>query len=173
MNLIKISSARPKWLTATLLAAGLTFATSSQAAPVFSVGDVSLWNVGDGQANGDFQVATDTAFAGGGLELGLRATKRKVGNTKPNGNVYSYGVENSAGAGASDPNRARWNFDLHIAYDSVFADLDSLTLTITSSNATNPPSAAVVDLFNPFVRMAITATAAQAPAQAARRPLVP
>ena len=142
-------------LRAAAVGAGLALAGAAQAVPVSTVGDVSVWNVGNGQANGDFQVVTDAAFTGGALQLGIRATERKVGNTTPDGNVYRYAVGPSAGTAPSDPNRARWNFDFHVDYAGIVADLDGLTLAISSSNPTNVPTVPVVDLLDAGVRAAV------------------
>lgn len=141
--------------TAAVLVTGVTFGASAAAVPVFSVGDVDLWNVGDGQSNGDFQVADDAMFTGGALQLGIRATERKVGNTTPGGNIYRYAPGHSAGGSASDATRARWNFDLHVSYAGDIADLDSLTLSIVSSNPLNVPTSPVVNLLDGLVRGAI------------------
>lgn len=130
----------------------LSAAPVAWAVPVATVGDVDVWNVGSGQSNGDFQVMTDVDFAGGRLQLGIRATERKVGNTTPSGDIYRYDTGHSAGGGVSDTMRARWNFDLHVSYDGMISDLDSLTLAIGSSNPVNVPTAPVVDLLDVLVR---------------------
>ena len=112
---------------------------------------VSIWNVGSGQANGDFQVQNGQ-LGGEVIELGIRASERKVGNITPSGSTYDVPLGFSAGGSPSDQNRAAWNFDFHIGYGGDIADLDSLTLRITSNNANTPANGGVFDLLNPIFR---------------------
>jgi hypothetical protein len=63
---------------------------------------------GAGQLNGGFIVNTDATT---GIEVGIRASKRFFGPVWPQaGNIYY--VEQ--GLSSSGPNRATWNYDIHI-----------------------------------------------------------
>lgn len=125
----------------------LSGASLAWAAPVSSVGNVNVWNVGSGQANGDFQVTDDAVFNGGAVQLGLRATLRQSGNVTPTGDVYE--IQPGIQPGTEGNPRARWNFDYHVNYADVVANLDALTLQITSTNANTPAGGGVTDLLNP------------------------
>ena len=76
------------------------------------------WDVGGGQCNGSFTVTEIESFPADGedgIELGLRAEQRRVGqviNTSNNG-VYEVGT----GPDPTQANRAWWNFQHSIAYD--------------------------------------------------------
>lgn len=145
--------------------AAMTFAVAAFAAMATTnaanAAAVSIWNVGSGQANGDFQV--QTGQLGEILELGIRASERKVGNITPSGSTYDVPVGFSAGGSPSDQNRAAWNFDFHIGFDDEIALLDSLTLRITSNNANTPANGGVFDLLDPAFRAAVDCHTPSAP----------
>lgn len=111
------------------------------------------WDVGSGQCNGSFSTTTDGAFPGGSLELGLRAEERRVGQVAPTGpNDYTVQLGNDTNAPPA-LNRAWWNFQGSIAYNGGIANLDALTLQITTDVGPNLPAAPSVDLLaiRPFV----------------------
>lgn len=104
------------------------------------------WDVGSGQCNGSFSVTSDGAFPGGALELGLRAEQRRVGQVAQTGpNDYTVQTGLDVGPPAA-PNRAWWNFQGSIAYNGAIANLDALTLQITTDVGPNLPAAPIVDL---------------------------
>ncbi len=144
---LRVVRAAAMTLAVTAAATFVTAGTATAAA-------VSIWNVGLGQANGDFQVQTGQ-LGGQNIELGIRATERKVGNITPSGGTYDVPLGFSAGGTPTDANRAAWNFDFHISYGGDFAGLDSLSLLISSSNANVPASGGVFDLLNPAFRAAV------------------
>jgi hypothetical protein len=106
--------------------------------------DVTSWDVGSGQINGNFSVTSDLDFAGGPLELGLRAEQRQTGAVVPTAGD-NYLVQPGIQPGV--PTRAWWNFQLSIAYEDISL-LDSLTLTITRDGGTNsqPSGTGIFDL---------------------------
>ena len=111
------------------------------------------WDVGSGQCNGSFGVASDGAFTGGALELGLRAEQRRVGQvaqTGPNDYTVQTGPDVEVPTAV---NRAWWNFQGSIAYGGSISDLDSLTLSITTDVGPNLPASPVTDLLalRPFI----------------------
>lgn len=71
--------------------------------------DVSQWNVGSGQPNGEFVTAERL-----GIEIGLRAQERFTGpleaTASPNGKVGVY----QASVGSTGGNNATWNYDFHV-----------------------------------------------------------
>jgi hypothetical protein len=101
------------------------------------------WDVGSGQCNGSFSVADDAGFAGGHLELGLRAEQRSIGQVADNGGG-DYTV--ALGADPTNTNRAWWNFQASIAYDGSINDLDALTLTIVTDRGSTVPLVGPQDL---------------------------
>ena len=112
--------------------------------------NVTSWDVGSGQVNGNFSVTSDQGFIGGPIELGLRAEQRSIGAVIPTGDSYTVlpGTDPTSGG-----TRAWWNFQVSIAYgDSqnpvTIADLTSLTLTISKDAGTNssPSGTGVFDL---------------------------
>lgn len=120
--------------------AALTFmAAAAQAAPL-SGGNVNNWNVGDGQLNGNFVGDED-----GAGQLGLRATNRQGPYVTPVGNVYTFAV----GPQPGQPNRARWNFDIHAFYADGFDADDELELTIHEASSGQSAS---FDLLDPLLR---------------------
>ncbi len=131
-----------------VMAIGLMSATTWAAS-------VNIWNVGSGQANGDFQV-TESGIAGEKIQLGIRTTLRQLGNIVPSGNVYTVlpGTQGGIASEPVNPNRARWNFDFHIAYSGDISTLDALVLQISTVGGSTP-AAPVIDLLNPFIRGAI------------------
>lgn len=115
------------------------------AVPVHSSNtDVTSWDVGSGQVNGNFSVTSDLDFAGGPLELGLRAEQRQTGAVVPTAGD-NYLVQPGIQPGV--PTRAWWNFQLSIAYEDISL-LDSLTLTISLDDGTNsqPSGTGIFDL---------------------------
>jgi len=113
-------------------------AGSALAVPVHTSNtDVTSWDVGSGQVNGNFSVTSDADFLGGPIELGLRAEQRRVGAVVPTAGD-NYLVQPGIQPGV--PNRAWWNFQLSIAYVDI-DELDTLTLTIALIDGTNSPPA--------------------------------
>jgi len=100
------------------------------------------WRQGSGNTGAHFTTATDQFGAAAPLdiELGLRAVQRNVGTVTPSGNTY---VVQPGPSG--QPTRAWWNFDIHVDYEGVIADLDSLTLDISTGNG-SPPASGPFDL---------------------------
>jgi hypothetical protein len=85
------------------------------------------WDVGSGQCNGSFTVTQDTSFPsdnGGGIELGLRAEQRSVGQVANISGDYEVETGNDDTSAVND--RAWWNFHTSVAYDGDIADLDVL-----------------------------------------------
>jgi hypothetical protein len=106
------------------------------------------WDVGSGQCNGSFTLFTDMAFSGGGIELGLRAEERRVGQVaRQAGDSYEVQTGNDTNAPPAT-NRAWWNFQLSIGYGSMISGLDGLTLQIRTDASTNMPAAGSVDLLS-------------------------
>lgn len=71
--------------------------------------DVSEWNVGSGQFNGEFVVAEQQ-----GIELGLRIQERFVGPLEVTGdNGNRVGVYHAV-TGDTGGNNATWNYDWHV-----------------------------------------------------------
>lgn len=99
------------------------------------------WDVGNGQCNGSFTVTRDASFAspdGDGIELGLRAEQRSVGQVANSGGDYLV----QTGADPTNAARAWWNFQPSIAYDGGIADLDELTLAIRTDAGNSVPAGA-------------------------------
>jgi hypothetical protein len=72
--------------------------------------NVSQWNVGSGQFNGEFVIAE-----GQGVELGLRAQKRGEGLLEVSGtNGNRVGVYQATTGVSSGTNNATWNYDFHV-----------------------------------------------------------
>jgi hypothetical protein len=100
------------------------------------------WDVGSGQCNGSFTVTHDSAFpsAGGdGIELGIRAEQRRVGQVTNNTGDY----EVQTGPDTTPPpalNRAWWNFQHSIAYDGDIDDLDGLVFAIRTDAGSSVPA---------------------------------
>lgn len=88
------------------------------------------WTVGSGQTNGHFVGVRDSAFSGGGIELGLRAQQRFVGPYTPTLVNSNWGVlpMYTTTTGTSGPNRATWNYDFSINYAGGTGNLDNVTL---------------------------------------------
>ncbi|MEE8525885.1 MAG: hypothetical protein V3T72_18270 [Thermoanaerobaculia bacterium] len=113
------------------------------------------WDVGSGQCNGSFTLATDLAFPGSGIELGLRAEERRIGQVaRLAGDNYEVQTGNDTTAPPAT-NRAWWNFHLSIASGGLISDLDALTLQIRTDASTNLPVAPSFDLL--ALRVAIDA----------------
>jgi hypothetical protein len=100
------------------------------------------WRQGSGNTGAHFTTATDTfgATAPLNIELGLRAIQRNVGTITPFGSLYP--VEPGP---SLQLNRAWWNFDIHVQYEGIIADLDSLTLDISTGGG-SPPGLTPFDL---------------------------
>ena len=86
--------------------------------------DVSEWNVGSGQFNGEFTVTERQ-----GIELGLRIQKRYVGPaevTPDNGNRTGiYDVK----TGDTGDNNATWNYDWHVDLSNARGNAKGKTLS--------------------------------------------
>lgn len=138
--------------------AGLLGVTSgiANAAPITTYdAAVTEWAVGTGQTNDHFAVTTDGAFAGGAIELGLRAQQRRVGSITPSPAASAnYLVQ--TGSDPSQLSRAWWNFDMAVTYGGLLVDLDSLTLRIVQSSGTNS-GGGTFDLLNPLLFAATNA----------------
>ena len=96
------------------------------------------WDVGNGQCNGSFTRTLDAAFpsaGGGGIELGMRAEQRSVGQVANNAGDYEVQTGNDTTAGVAD--RAWWNFQHSIAYDGNINDLDGLSFAIRTDAGLN------------------------------------
>jgi hypothetical protein len=91
------------------------------------------WDVGSGQCNGSFTTTLD-----GGLELGMRAEQRSVGQVANNGGDYE--VQTGPDDTQPNPNRAWWNFQQSIAYDGDIDDLDELVFTIRTDAGSAVPA---------------------------------
>ena len=103
------------------------------------------WDVGSGQCNGSFTLFSDPMFPGGGIELGLRAEERRIGQVaRLAGDNYEVQTGNDANAPPAT-NRAWWNFQFSVATDAV-SDLDALTLQIRTDASSNLPAAPSFDL---------------------------
>jgi hypothetical protein len=100
-----------------------SFVSAASATVAFDADLASGWTQGTGTSNGNFAVDTEA----NGVELGLRATLRNVGNITPVDNVYT------APAGIGAPNRALWNFDFSVNPGTVG---DHSLLTITGPGGT-------------------------------------
>jgi hypothetical protein len=97
------------------------------------------WDVGSGQCNGSFTVTSDSAFPsadGDGIELGMRAEQRSVGQVANGGGDY----EVQTGADPTNPARAWWNFQHSIAYDGAIGDLDQLVFAIRTDAGSAVPA---------------------------------
>ena len=103
------------------------------------------WDVGAGQCNGDFTVATNPLFPGGALELGMRIEQRSQGQlNSPQHSGVNYEVQ--TGTDPSNNARAWWNFQHSIAYNGAISTLDKLTFAIRTDVGTQTPAQPVVDL---------------------------
>ena len=100
------------------------------------------WDVGSGQCNGDFTVTNDPSFPsnGAGIELGMRAEQRRIGQV-PN-NAGDYEVQTGDDPGTSGT-RAWWNFQHSIAYDGNIGNLDSLKFVIRTDAGSSVPASPV------------------------------
>ena len=94
------------------------------------------WGVGDGQCNGSFVVTADPLFPsqGNGIELGMRAEQRSVGQVDPVDSEYV--VE--TGTDPTNAARAWWNFQHSISYDGNINDLDALIFAIRTAGPSVP-----------------------------------
>lgn len=86
--------------------------------------DVSEWDVGAGQPNGEFTVTTQQ-----GIELGLRAQERFVGPLEASGEqgnrVGVYGAETGSTGG---DNNGTWNYDWHVDLSNATGNAQGTTL---------------------------------------------
>ena len=76
---------------------------------------------------------------GDGIELGMRAEQRSVGQVANGGGDYTV----QTGADPTTGGRAWWNFQQSIAYDGNIGDLDALVFAIrvdASSAVAAPPT---------------------------------
>jgi hypothetical protein len=98
------------------------------------------WDVGSGQCNGSFTTTLDGDFPspdGDGLELGMRAEQRSVGQVDNNGGDY----EVETGADPTNSARAWWNFQQSIAYDGEIDEIDELVFAIRTDAGIAVPAA--------------------------------
>ena len=96
------------------------------------------WGVGDGQCNGSFVVTRDALFPspdGNGIELGMRAEQRSVGQVDPVDSDYAV----DTGPDPTRADRAWWNFQHSISYDGNVNDLDELTFAIRTDAGPSVP----------------------------------
>lgn len=121
--------------------------------PVSPLSAVLGWDVGAGQCNGSFTVTRDISFpadGADGIELGMRAEQRRVGQVARNllGNgVGDYEVQTGPDTTFGPAlNRAWWNFQPSLAYDGEIDALDGVALAIRTDVGPNQPSAPVFDL---------------------------
>lgn len=106
-----------KTLSLLAFAASAALLGTAHAAPVYNTNVVSNVIYGSGNSNGGWNVDT-----GGNVELGLRAHVRyDLVNNQPQ-NVFNNNGDGTAsmaaGSPASNPTRARWNFDWSINSDA-------------------------------------------------------
>ena len=97
------------------------------------------WDTGSGQCNGSFTTAVDGGFpslGGDGLELGMRAEQRSVGQVANVGGDYTV----QTGVDPSNSERAWWNFQQSIAYDGDIDDLDELIFAIRTDAGSAVPA---------------------------------
>jgi hypothetical protein len=98
--------------------------------------------VGNGQCNGSFTVVRDPAFPsidGDGIELGLRAEQRSVGQVEAIAGDYL--VQTGPDTTQPNPNRAWWNIQHSIAYYGAVDDLDELVFAIRTDAGSSVPAA--------------------------------
>lgn len=107
------------------------------------------WRQGSGNTGQDFTTSSGT-LGGDDIELGLRAIQRSVGTITPTGSTYAA----NTGPSATSPSRAWWNFDIHVNYGGIIANLDMLTLSIAAIGG-SPPAAVSFDLLSGALRSAI------------------
>lgn len=97
------------------------------------------WDLGTDQCNGSFTATSDGEFPspdGDGIELGLRAEQRSVGQVANFGGDYTVqtGVDPTTAA------RAWWNFQQSVAYDGDIEDLDELVFAIRTDAGSAVPA---------------------------------
>jgi len=86
--------------------------------------DVSEWNVGNGQFNGEFTVTERQ-----GIELGMRIQKRFVGPVEVTpDNGYRTGIY-EVKTGDTGGNNATWNYDWHIDLSNARGNAKGKTLS--------------------------------------------
>jgi hypothetical protein len=95
-----------------------SFVSTASAVVTFNQNLASGWTQGNGTSNGHFTVDTEA----NGVELGLRASLRKVGLITPTGNLYI------APAGTKD-GLAIWNFEFSVNPGSLTGTHSLLTIT--------------------------------------------
>ena len=91
--------------------------------------------------HGSFTTTADGGFPspdGDGLELGMRAEQRSVGQVANLGGDYE--VETGPDDTQPNPNRAWWNFQQSIAYDGAIDDLDELAFAIRTDAGSAVPA---------------------------------
>jgi len=132
--------------------------STAQAAPL-TAGEVNVWNVGSGQLNGNF-VGDEVQGAGLLAQLGLRAANRQGAYVTPAGNVYSFAV----GPQPGQPNRGRWNFDIHAYFADGFDADDTLELSIHEASSGQTSTFDLLDgLLRSIADCHSTATACASP----------
>lgn len=95
-----------------------SFVSSASAVVTFDQNLASGWHQGTGTSNGHFAVDTEA----NGVELGLRASIRKVGAITPTGNLYIAPVGTKEGV-------ALWNFEFSVNPGSLTGTYSLLTIT--------------------------------------------
>ena len=134
----------------------LALTAASVGAPAaYGADTIPTWNVGSGQPRDNFLLDNNLDFDGAGneMQLGLRVVYRTSLTPVPldeSTNTYTAlgGTQEDGVVGASGnrPDRNRWNFDYHAFYEGGMANLDSLTLTITSPAGNTVTGTGVFDL---------------------------
>lgn len=97
------------------------------------------WGLGSGQCNGSFTTTSDGGFPspdGDGIELGMRAEQRSVGQVANFDGDYTVQV----GLDPTNGARAWWNFQQSIAYDGDIGDLDELVFAIRTDAGSAVPA---------------------------------
>lgn len=86
--------------------------------------DVSEWNVGSGQENGEFAVSELQ-----GIELGLRAQERFVGPLEVTGDQGNrVGVYEASTGSTGGDNNGTWNYDWHVDLSDAKGNAKGKTL---------------------------------------------
>jgi hypothetical protein len=97
------------------------------------------WDLGSDQCNGSFTTTADRGFPspdGDGIELGLRAEQRSVGQVANLDGDYTVQV----GLDPTNAARAWWNFQQSIGYDGDIGDLDELVFAIRTDAGSAVPA---------------------------------
>ena len=104
--------------------AGTALANKAGSLGKITVGtDVSEWNIGTGQLNGEFVVSEIQ-----GIELGLRIQERFVGPITVICDCGDRVGVYEASTGESSANRATWNYDWHVDLSNAKGNARGRTL---------------------------------------------